>query len=153
MLEMYLKSQHYLGLSHTVAVQITTTLNCLTSSVAEHKLHPGNITNWPYTVTLAVEGLIYLAWFFGDNSLSLSTMNIKPFNYKMGINYELHWKLSLTSLDCNSCSFSSVASTRARNQVLSEPSFSCFRTTWPLIKQVSSLCAVIERANQAGCWD
>jgi hypothetical protein len=77
MLVMYLKSQHYHRISHTVAVQITTTLYCLTSSIAEHKPRPGNITCWPYTVTLAVDRLTYLAWLFVDNSLSLSTMIIK----------------------------------------------------------------------------
>jgi len=44
----------------------------------------------PYTVTLAVDRLIYLAWLFGDNSLSLSTVIINFFNYKVGISYELH---------------------------------------------------------------
>jgi len=63
--------------THTVAVQITTTLNCLTSSVAKHKLLPGDITCSPYTVTLAVDRLTYLARFSVNNSLSLSTVIIK----------------------------------------------------------------------------
>lgn len=90
MLGIYLKSQSYHSLSHTVAFQITTTLNCLSSSVAEHELRPGNITCWPYNITLAVDRLIYLACLFGENSLGLSAMIIKFLNYKMGINYDLH---------------------------------------------------------------
>jgi len=45
-----------------VAVQITAALNCLNSSVVEHKLLPGNITCWPYTDTLAADRLVYLSW-------------------------------------------------------------------------------------------
>ena len=44
----------------TVAVQITTTLNCLTSSVIQHKLLQGKMTCWYHTVTLAVDRLVYL---------------------------------------------------------------------------------------------
>ena len=63
----------------TVAVQITKTLNCLTSSVIEQKLLPGKITCWSYTVRLEIGRLIYLALSFGDNSLTFLTMTINPY--------------------------------------------------------------------------
>jgi len=48
-----------------VAVQITASLNCLNSSVVEHKLLPGNITCRAYIDALAARRLVYLSWYLG----------------------------------------------------------------------------------------
>jgi hypothetical protein len=150
---MYLKSQHYFRLSHTVAVQVTITLNFLISAVAEHKLHPGNITCWLYIVTLAVDKTHLFAMVVWDNSLSPSTIIIQFLIAKwasiMNCTERYHYRVSnvipVLSL---------VWHTRGPGTTcFLEPSLSCCRTTIPLIKQVSSLCAVTERASQAGCWD
>jgi hypothetical protein len=92
-----LKNKQPDGGKITVAVRITTKLNCRLSSVLQHKLLPGNITCWSNTVTLAEDRLIYLTVLFTRNSLTLLILIITfSFYFTMCINYELHWSFITT---------------------------------------------------------
>jgi hypothetical protein len=132
---------------YPVAVQITTTLNCLITSFVLHKLLPGNISCWHSTGTSAVDRLIYWAWLFGDSWPSLSTLiiNFSVF-YTISTNCEIHWTFSTAQSDWRIPVLSlPLAHTMAWNSLFSEPILGSFRYHLPSYKQVYSLCAVTKR--------